>query len=144
MTVTLGEILADFTPETLTDLDHEVAVPVVDFARQGDVMIVPERIARLHLKPSTPVPAEGIALVVAEFGGNAHTLVVDGEAFFDRMPSSAAFTVETMIEVGALEISQSSTAYLIHPEHGAIGLLPGRYSVRRQREWAEVARLVED
>jgi len=31
-------------------------------------------------------------------------------------------------------VDTSVVAYLIHPEHGATGIAPGRYVIRRQRE----------
>lgn len=144
MTTTLRDVLTEHAPEITTDLDLALAVPIVDFARQGDVLIAPEHIAELLVEPTTAVPAEGVALVRGEFGGNTHLLVVDGDAMFDRVPPRAPGDIDALIAVGSLEIGEGSRGYLIHPEHGAIGILPGRYAIRRQREWDEVVRLVTD
>jgi hypothetical protein len=41
-------------------------------------------------------------------------------------------------------VPDRSTAYLGHPEHGYLGITPGSYEIRRQREMAGVARMVAD
>ena len=35
-------------------------------------------------------------------------------------------------DLGVLDVT--GTAYLVHPEHAALGIGPGRYALRRQRE----------
>ena len=43
------------------------------------------------------------------------------------------------------EVPDGGEAYLIHSdEHGAMGIAPGSYEVRRQQEWAGEWRRVAD
>ena len=41
-------------------------------------------------------------------------------------------------------VPDGATAYVAHPEHGYMGVGPGVYEVRRQREMADVIRVVAD
>lgn len=43
--------------------------------------------------------------------------------------------VVRLVVIGAFHAS--AVAYLLHPEHGATGCPPGKYVIRRQREYAE-------
>lgn len=47
-------------------------------------------------------------------------------------------------DLGTLTVPEGGSAYLMHPEHGAQGIGPGDYILRRQVEAAEQARLVAD
>jgi hypothetical protein len=130
--------------KTFTDLMTEVPahliadaeVPVVSgLQRQGDVIVVPTR--RGNVAGAFPVPAEGIAVVRGESGGNTHLLIADGLCSWK--PSGTRDATQ-----GTLTIDEGGAAYLIHPEHGAQGIAPGQYIIRRQREQAEEIRLVAD
>ncbi len=74
------------------------------------------------------VPASGIELLRSASGGNPHSLVADQgcctwySPVFDRRA----------LALGILDAG--TVAYLIHPEHGASGIAPGRYVIGRQRE----------
>ncbi|MFI6324264.1 hypothetical protein ACIBG8_42525 [Nonomuraea sp. NPDC050556] len=129
--------LADLTDRTgLAVLDHlerTVTIPVIDgLQAQGDLIVIPlETIAhaiRIWREDWRPVPPEGVELLRGAAGGNPHTLVAD--------PGTCLWTVsvrDTMdLALGAL--TTTAPAYLLHPEHGATGLTPGTYVVRRQRE----------
>lgn len=48
------------------------------------------------------------------------------------------------LRVAVLSVPEGSTAYLGHPEHGYMGIVPGSYEIRRQREMAEEIRMVAD
>lgn len=139
--LTLDEVLTRHEQTVLDHLDREVTVPVVDFGRQGDVIVIPARLVldELKYRATTPVPAEGVAVVRGENGGNTHLLVADGDVRFDAREATTAD-----LTLGTLTVADGATAYLIHPEHGGVGFLPGTYQVRRQREQAESLRLVRD
>ncbi|MET9322554.1 hypothetical protein ABZX75_20540 [Streptomyces sp. NPDC003038] len=142
--VTLGELTQRTGLDVLEHLAREMAVPVVDgMQAQGDLLVVPMGMLR-HVRPREDghgrdgygrvvwrdVPAEGIELLRSSAGGNPHTLVADpGQCRWVQDVSDP-----TGLAIGMLEAS--AIAYLIHPEHGATGIAPGRYVVRRQRERA--------
>lgn len=140
-TITLDEVLTRHDQTVLDHLDREVSVPVVGFGRQGDVIVIPAALAdRFELRAATtPVPRAGVPVVRGENGGNTHLLVADGAVFFEQQTASPQD-----LTLGVLSVGLGATAYLIHPEHGAIGFAPGDYVVRRQREQADELRLVQD
>lgn len=119
-------------------------IKIVDFARQGDVVIIPERMLAIAVEPTTAVAQDGVDLVRREFGGNTHLLIVDGDAWFDPAPATPSPDETNIMSVGVLTVAPEATAYLIHPEHAAVGVAAGRYTVRRQREWSDVVHLVHD
>jgi hypothetical protein len=141
MNLTLSDVLTAHDVDVLDHLDRQAAVPIVDFGRQGDVLVVPERIVAIATAASTPVAAEGIAVVRGENGGNAHLLVADGDVFYDPVPAGVA---ARSLRLGTLDVRDGALAFLIHPEHGAIGFTRGRYTVSRQREKREIASFIGD
>jgi hypothetical protein len=93
--------------------------------RQGDVVVLPVRDegegpAGHH--EAAAIPVEGVMVVLGEAGGNGHLLLGDGT----WAPSGAEF------DLGVVHVA--TEAYLLHPEHGALGLAAGDYRLRRQRE----------
>lgn len=119
-------------------LDHldDAEVPVLSGPqRQGDVMVVPTQ-AR-EVDGLGAVPREGIAVVRGENGGNTHLLVAEGDVTF----APAKIRGQSL---GTLVVGEKSVAYLTHPEHGFMGMAPGSYIIKRQREQAETLRLVAD
>ena len=131
--------LAKHHIEILDYLDRQVEVPVLPgLQAQGDVLIVPASIAGTG-NATTPVPAGGIPVVRGESGGNTHTLVAEGECFFDPATASA-----TSLALGILTVGDGGCAYLCHPEHSYAGIAPGSYELRRQREQADQIRIVSD
>lgn len=120
-------------------LDREATIPVCDGLQfQGDVAVVPDNMCGGPLDPAaTPVPTAGVAVVRGENGGNTHLLL--GDCFFD-----AARPGDLDLELGVLTVPAGGVAYLAHPEHAYSGIAPGTYELRRQREQADVIRLVQD
>lgn len=133
MTMTLAKLEADFGLTYDEHLDREAEIPTVKDAPapQGDVMIRP--VAGLD-PATTAVPAEGVAVVRGENGGNTHLLV--GKAFFD-------FREEGLV-IGVATVPNGATALLSHPEHGGFLIAPGSYEIRRQREQKDEIELVRD
>ncbi|MGW5635807.1 hypothetical protein [Streptomyces sp. NPDC003832] len=126
---TLAHVTALAGVDVLDHLDLQATIPVsAGLQRQGDIGLIP--VALVGLEPPTdaePVPAAGIPLVSAEGGGNTHLLVADG-------PVTWAPTGSDGPDVGCFTVHEGATAYVLHPEHGAMGHAPGTYLVRRQVE----------
>jgi hypothetical protein len=135
----LESVLADHDRNVLDHLDTTVPVPIVEFGRQGDVLVIPNRIKRVFRSAEKALSAKGVAVVSATSGDAIHLLVGEGDVRFERWP-----TDPELLTIGILSVGPDSVAFLIHPEHGAIGFPPGDYSVTRQREQADGARFVED
>jgi hypothetical protein len=125
---------------TLGVLDAEVDVPVLTGAqRQGDVIVLP----RPERTPAAaPVPAAGVQVVRAEASSNTHTLHSwDGTCRYDADDTGGP----TGLTLGTLTVPAGASAYLVHTEeHGANGIGPGTYELRRQREFAGEWRRVAD
>lgn len=121
---------------TATDI-ADVDIPVLGgVQRQGDVIVLP----RIGILANTRVPATGAPVVRGESGGNTHAVyAADGPVFCDVTAGSARD-----LKVALLSVPEGSTAYLGHPEHGYMGIAPGSYEIRRQREMAEEIRMVAD
>lgn len=132
---TYADILTTHDVEVPAHLVAEAEVPLCHGAsRQGDVIFLPMRSG--EVAGLTPIPAEGIAVVRGEAGGNTHLLVGGGQ----WAPNTSADAVQGTLVVG----SDDDPAYLLHPEHGASAFGKGTYLARRQQEQAEVIRLVQD
>jgi hypothetical protein len=113
-------------------LDRDDIVPVLDGLQlQGDVAVVPGK-----RQGTDPIPAAGLAVVRGENGGNTHALLADGPALYTPRTNG--------LLLGFLTVPEGAAAYLAHPEHGYLGIAPGSYELRRQREQAEEMRLVAD
>lgn len=138
MTHTNTTILArrDITPSALEFPDLEVPV-LAGAQRQGDVLVVPAD--STPAGDTKPIGA-GIIVVRAETNqSNTHTLVGDGT--WQANPDSS---VIDLVE-GWLTVPEDGEAFLIHTEeHNALGIAPGCYEVRRQREFAGEWALVTD
>ena len=124
-----GEVL----PADTADID----VPLLRGAqRQGDVLVLPtqdqpERMA--EPQEAAAIPAEGVVVVRGEADGDGHLLLGDGT----WSPSATA------PDLGVVQVV--TEAYLIHPEHGALGIAAGEYRLRRQREHTQAGpRMVAD
>lgn len=89
--------------------------------------------------PFTLVPAEGVAVVRGEAGGNTHLLVADGPVLWSPARGRTGGTA-----LGLLTVPAGAVAYLLHPEHGANAMGPGSYLLRRQRQQADQVRVVAD
>jgi hypothetical protein len=139
MSNTLDRIMS---PHGVAIPDHLVAQAEVELIsdrpqRQGDVYVIPQCPGRID--GATPIPPEGIAVVRGEAGGNTHLLV--GEGPVSWLPKTVAGDAAIQ---GVLDVREGGSAYLLHPEHGAQGIGPGQYIVRRQREQQDKIALVRD
>ena len=136
--MTTALTLADLTARTGLDvldyLDQSVSIPVIAGPQaQGDLIVIPltvlgDEVTTTEWSRSVDVGRTGLELLRSAAGGNPHTLVADGgicswTARVDDPRGLALGILDTCV-----------TAYLIHPEHGATGIAPGRYVIRRQRE----------
>ncbi|MFZ2238299.1 MAG: hypothetical protein WAV90_01995 [Gordonia amarae] len=120
--------------DVLDHLDTSVTIPVIDgLQAQGDLIVVPERLLTGVVMPMTwtradSIPASGIELLRSAGGGNPHSLVADQGCCTWYSPVYD----QRRLALGILDAG--TVAYLIHPEHGATGIAPGRYVIGRQRE----------
>ena len=136
------QTLADLITTHGVDVHRDELVPVhagrLQF--QGDVAVIPADAVRASGSDyPKPVPAEGVPVVRGENGGNTHLLLGDPTVTWD--PSADG---PTALDLGVLTVPETATAWLAHPEHGYLGVGPGRYVIRRQREQADEVRLVAD
>jgi len=133
---TLDAVMTKYDVEIPAHLEADAEIAIISGKpqRQGDVMVrrmTPGLIAGLEA-----VPAAGIPVVRGE-SGHTHTLVAEGNVTYAPSPT------EGLIQ-GSLEVKEGGQAFLIHPEHGAMGIGVGQYTIRRQREQADEIRAVED
>lgn len=133
---TTAELIEATGVAVCTAQDFDIDIPVYcGVQRQGDVLVRPASVAA-----TTPVPATGTSVVRGENGGNTHAIyAADGPVFCDVQTGSVQD-----LRVAVLSVLEGSTAYLGHPEHGYMGIGPGDYEIRRQREMAEELRMVAD
>ncbi|GAA1461688.1 hypothetical protein [Williamsia maris] len=135
MNVMTLSTLTDLTGlEVLDHLDRSVSIPVIDgLQAQGDLIVVPHRLLREAVTTgrwtrTSAVPLSGIELLRSAAGGNPHSLV--GDAGICTWSTPVHDTRGLALGILDTEV----VAYLIHPEHGATGIAPGRYVIGRQRE----------
>lgn len=132
---TLEQAIDRFQVDVHEHLDRDELIPMLSgLQRQGDVLVLPA-----SAKATTPVPAAGFPVVRGEAGGNTHLLLAIGDVRFDVKSVSA-----TNLTLGVLTVGPDAEAFLAHPEHGYLGIAPGDYEIRRQREQADELRLVAD
>ena len=140
--MTLSDLTALTGLDVFDYLDQEVSVPVIDgMQAQGDLLVIPYPIVAEVVTPgpwtrSENVPLSGVELLRSAAGGNPHSLVADEGMCMWSTPVNDP----RRLALGILDTRV--TAYLIHPEHGATGIAPGRYVIGRQRERG-VGRLFE-
>lgn len=136
MTRTLADVLTLTEADVLDHLDRSVSVPVLGGLQpQGDIIVIPIATTAWD---AHPVPATGVPVVRGENGGNTHLLIGDGPVTWAPNPRAGAQTL------GEVVVPDGSVGYLIHSEHGAAGIAPGTYVIRRQREQADEIRMVAD
>lgn len=126
----------------------DVAVPEVPTIvgqpqAQGDLLILdwqedvaPEQRAA-DVAEATPLPAAGEVVLLGD-NGHAHLLTGDENVSWFRYPGTANQTL------GVVVVKPGGLAVLEHEEHGDSHIGEGVYVIRRQREQAEVTRLVAD
>jgi len=141
-TLTLDALIARHGVGVDDHHDLTSLVPVhTGLSRQGDVIVIPARMATRSPSPaSTPLPKGGFPVVRGESGGNTHMLLAEGTVFFDPAGDVSA----TQLDLGVLTVPEGSTALLAHPEHAYSAFGPGSYVIRRQREQADELRIVAD
>jgi hypothetical protein len=108
----------------------ELEVPVIGGSqRQGDVLVL--KVTRKVDESKAVALGNGVEVVRSEVGsGNTHTLHGDGVWLANSGAAS------DLIQ-GWLLVPADGEAFLIHTEeHNAIGMAPGTYEIRRQREFA--------
>jgi hypothetical protein len=116
-------------------LDRAEIVPVLSGLQfQGDVAVIPAPSGTA----GKAVSAAGVPVVRGENGGNTHLLLADGPVLW------ADGAGRSDLDLGAVNVPEGATAWLAHPEHGYLGIGPGSYWLRRQREQADEIRLVQD
>jgi len=134
--------LADLTARTGMQVDEHLdladPIPVLSGVQvQGDVAVIPaDLLSGVRISGTgEPVPAAGVVLVA---GQHDHRLVAD--------EGTCVVTLNVRDRAGLAVAAFTTTApcWLLHPEHGGMAFAPGSYVVRRQREQAEVARVVAD
>lgn len=138
--LTLGALIDRHGVDVLDHLDRSDLVPVLTGLQfQGDVAVIPTHAGYVSSGGSAPapIPSSGVAVVRGEAGGNTHLLLAAG----DGVTWSATRVGAT---VGEVNVPEGAAAFLAHPEHGYLGIGPGCYAIRRQREQAAEERLVAD
>ncbi|WP_072806293.1 hypothetical protein [Rhodococcoides yunnanense] len=131
--MTLSELTSLSGLDVFDYLDQAMSIPVIDgLQAQGDLIVVPherlEAVMTTSWSHTVDVPLSGVELLRSAAGGNPHTLLADGGEcrWSSRVHDSRG------LALGILDTQV--VAYLIHPEHGATGIAPGRYVIGRQRE----------
>lgn len=137
--LTNGALLerCQMSTQGIEHLDLEVPVLTGPQA-QGDVLVLPTDRAQR----GAPVPAEGMTIVRGETaGGNAHILhALEGDCLWQ-----AAEGAQDGLTQGHLTVPDGGSAMLIHTqEHSVLGIGPGCYEIRREREFAGEWRRVSD
>ena len=124
--------------------DRALDIPVLSgLQAQGDVAVIPASAPRaVVVEDKHLVPQAGVAVVRGENGGHTHLLLAAGPCYW--APSDAAGVDPSDLDLGTLTVPGGSVAYLAHPEHAYAGIGAGTYTLRRQREQADVQRFVED
>jgi hypothetical protein len=98
--------------------------------RQGDVLI--ERVEKIPTGLAKQKPDGRIILAHGEVTGHHHSVDADAADWWKEGNGDHYLDVRSVTEV-------------VHQEHGAISLAPGKYRVRRQREYSpEAIRNVAD
>ena len=136
-TATLGQLIDEHGVDVLEHLDRDVTVPVNDGLQfQGDLAVIPAE-AHGYRQELKAVPVAGIPVIEAIAGGHEHRLLAG-------TPGAAMFAPVTTggQDIGVLETTEP--AFIAHPEHGYLGIAPGSYMLRRQREQADEERLIAD
>lgn len=135
-TATLGELIDVHGVDVLDHLDRQASVPLNDgLQMQGDLAVIPAGDPAVRDGQQT-VHRDGIAVIEAIAGGHEHRLLAG-------MPGTVYWTpVAGGQDLGTLDAYEP--AFLAHPEHGYLGIAPGSYVLRRQREQAGEERLVAD
>lgn len=135
MSHTNTSVLTRYGISDLAQEYPELEVPVLSATQvQGDVLLL--KVTTEHA--GRPL-GKGVEVVRSEAGGNTHVLVGDG--LWEANPQ--ARQAEELVQ-GWLTVPDGGEAWLLHSEeHSVLGIGPGTYEARRQREfqgeWQKVA-----
>ena len=131
---TYGRALALIGVTVPAHLAADAEVPVLSGPQaQGDLLVVPG--APPDGLTWEPVPASGVQVVHGEATGNTHWLHGGIGSTGVRWAWPDPRAEGDPLVVGYLSVPAGASALLIHTdEHGANGIGPGRFAVRRKRE----------
>ena len=135
MLPTLQVLAVRYGYDDLSVAFPEVDIPVLTGAqRQGDVLVLPSRLPRaLSGFGRRQRLSAGVVVVGSEASSHTHTLYGDGTA--QRLLATEPPRGAT---VAWLVVPEGGEAFLMHSdEHGALGIGPGTYEVRRQMEYRD-------
>lgn len=142
---TLDELTAKSGLDVLDHLAGDAQIPILDgIQAQGDLLIIPltvvaDEVVVRRGAAWTAVPSSGVEVLRGAAMGNPHSLVAD--------PGAARWTTDVDdaagLALGVVEVT-GPAAWLLHREHGGMGLAAGCWVIRRQREQADELRLVAD
>ena len=137
--------LTDLTVHGVTFDDHldmTADIPVLAALQaQGDVICIPLDLHPLATTRPEAVWSEcrSVPVVRGENGGNTHLLVADAGV--------ARWTTDLREQASGLNlgiVECTTPVWLLHPQHGGMGLAAGRWLLRRQREQMAELRQVAD
>lgn len=110
----------------------DVDIPVLNgLQRQGDVLILPT-VAPDELTAAAAQPLADCLALTGENSQNEHRF--HGDGWFWSDPAELE-TTRPGLKLGVIEVPAGGEAYLMHAEHGALGIAPGCYEVRLQTEF---------
>lgn len=124
------------------EIEHlDLEMPIVSGnQRQGDVFLL--KITSDKTEGAMPISKAGVVVVRAETNSaNTHSLhTLIGECLW--LPNARA---DQELTQGWLTVSEGAEATLVHTqEHSVLGIGPGTYEIRRQREFAGEWARVQD
>jgi len=133
-------IRTEFVGEFAADLN----IPVLDGPQcQGDVSVCPAHLygRKSYRNQGDPIPVTKLGVEVIRGGAmnNAHTLrTLDAGVLWQPVAGDGE------VALGVLTVPAGAQCFLEHPEHGFSGVAAGTYVIGRQREQADVVRMVQD
>lgn len=137
MTTTFGELLGRHDIQIPDHLIAQAKVPVLTGPqRQGDLFVRPVVVGDGAGNGRWQAVGDGVQVVHGEATGNTHWL---------HGHSCRWLRLDQGQVVGLVQVPDGEAAYLVHTdEHGANGIGPGTYEIRRKREQADEIRNVAD
>lgn len=122
--------------------DHlaaDATVPILTGPQaQGDLLVMP--IGNAPEQGWQPLPEDGVQLIRGEATGNTHWLhrgfdSPDVTWQLPAPPEAGSAADDDSLVVAQLQVPAGQSALLIHTdEHGANGIGPGSFAIRRKRE----------
>lgn len=144
MTTTFAELVDQFATRTefVGEFAADFDIPILSGPQcQGDVSICP--LSLYGTKPTfgdaKPVTKTGVEVIRGGAMNNAHTLRTVGDGVTWKPVRD-----DGSVALGLLTVPQGAQCFLEHPEHGYNGIAAGTYVIGRQREQADVVRMVQD